>query len=258
MNRPTTKMIVLGAAAALTFSSTTVTAQDIQRFDDQAESDDGGGDVVLPGAPAPEQQEQQEQTTPQATDDSEDEESGDSEAPGSYRISVHNDPQGTSDQDDELDSLLSDDHTALYQGIIPGERDAVDHMDAAREAAEGGSNQITWVGFKPEDERTRVFFQSPRPVEYQIEEDAEAGELVVIFDSAEIPERNFTRFIDASHFDRAVERIEAEETGGGDVQVTFQMTEHLQPSTSVDGEYLYLDFPHDDGSDTEDATADAE
>ena len=256
MSRPTTKMVVLGAAAALTLSSTTVTAQDIQRFDDQVESDDGGGNVVLPGAPAPEQQ--QEQPAQQPADDTDGDDSEESGAVGSYRISVHNSPRGGSDRDGGADSLLSDDHTELYQGIIPGERDAVDHMQSAREAAESGSNQITWVGFKPEDERTRVFFQSPRPVEYQIQADSDAGELVVIFDSAQIPERNFSRFIDASHFDRAVERIEARETDGGDVQVTFEMRENVQPSTSVDGEYLYLDFPHDDGSDSEDVTADAE
>lgn len=259
--RPATRwLMVFGVSGALVFATTTAAAQNVQRFDDQA----GGGEetgVVLPGAPAPEQQQPEPQVVEQQPADGQEE--GQEGPAASYRVNVYQGggggaaapgytPGRTASQD-----LLNREDSELYQGIIPGDRDDIPHIQALREASQGEPTVISWVGFKPEDERTRVFFQSSSPVQYQVDEEFEDGKLVVTFDNATVPERNFTRFIDARHFDRTVERIEVEELRGGNVEVTLQLNEDLVPSTTTDGQYLYLDFPHEEPG-VDDATADAE
>ncbi len=249
MKSPTMLLIVMGTVGAVTLASTTADAQRIQRFDDSG-GDSGESAVHLPGAPAPEPVEQEVQYVDPPGEESESDGEGD-ETVGSYRISVHGEGAAPGQrQRGSSSELLSRDHTELYRGVIPGKRDDVEHLRGVKEDGKSSArpNPVTWVGFQPDSERTRVFFQSPRPVQYQLQEAFEEGELVVIFDNATIPERNFSRFIDASHFDRAVKRIEAEETRDGNVKVTLTMRENVEPSISTDGEYLYLDFPHTSGS----------
>ncbi len=250
-------MMVFGASATLVLASTTVTAQEVRTFDDQVEGEDM--DVALPGGPAPEQEQPEPQVIEQeaAPDQEGDEEAGPTP---SYRVNIHEGspgagtPGATGAGLADPSRFLEKDDSELYQGIIPGDRDDIPHIQALREAADGDPTVITWVGFKPEEDRTRVFFQSPDPVRYEVDDSFDDGKLVVTFEQALIPERNFTRFIDTSHFGRVVERIEVEELDGNDVKVTLELNQELLPDTEVDGEYLYLDFPHDAG----DATADAQ
>lgn len=256
MERPTKWLLVAGMAGVMSLSATTVAAQNVQTFDGEVDGD-GDQNVALPGAPAPEQQ-QSEEPAPrqqQADDEQEGQQQG---VHGSYQINIHGaDPGGQADRPGRADTqtLLSDDDTEVYQGVIPGERDEVGHIPS--DIDEGEPNRLTWVGFRPEDDKTRVFFQAPSPVEYQVREQFDDNELIVVFDHAEIGDRNFSRFIDASHFDRAVERIEARETDDGDVEVTLTMNEDVEPATQIDGEYLYLDFPYEQET-VDEAQADAE
>lgn len=254
MKRPTKWFVAIGLAGAMTVGAAAVSAQDIQRFDDDVDAE-GQQDVALPGAPAPEQ-EQPEQQVQQPQQTEEDEEGEGMHGTYQIRFGGADGPAGPADQPGRADVPMSDDLTELYQGVIPGERDEVGHVIA--DIDEGDPNPLTWVGFRPEDDKTRVFFQAPEAVQYQIREDFDENEIVVVFEHAEIRERNFSRFIDASHFDRAVERIEARETDDGNVEVTLTMNEQIEPSTEIEGQYLYLDFPHDDGADGAQADAEAQ
>ena len=258
MHTATRWMMTLGVTGALVLSSTVVTAQDVRTFDDQVDADEEM-EVAVPGAPAPQQDPPEPQVVEQEADA--DQEDGEAGPPGFHQVHMQGQtgtpgaapvPGGVLPQE-----LLEREENELYQGVIPGQRDDVDHLRALKEEAGDDPTVITWVGFRPEDDRTRVFFQSPQPVQYQVDEVRDGNQLSVTFERATIPERNFTRFIDASHFDRAVERIEVEELGGGDVEVTLQLNEDLVPATTIDGQYLYLDFPHEE-PELDDATADAE
>lgn len=162
----------------------------------------------------------------------------DSEVVGSYRIGIY----GRHDEQRarERQQLASLDPSELYRGVIPGKRDAVDHI----RSQPNGANPLTWVGFQPEESRTRVFFQSPRPLQYRVNRDAESGDLLVVFSNARITERNFSRLIDTSYFNRNVTRIEARERRDRSVEVRISLRENVEPSVSTDGQYLYLDFPH--------------
>ena len=159
---------------------------------------------------------------------------------GSYRIGIYGQSDRTSRENRAR--LAAMDPTELYRGVIPGKRDEVDHISAAA----GGEryNPLTWVGFQAESERTRVFFQAPRALQYRIGEDRETGDLLVTFSNARITERNFSRFIDASFFNRSVQRIEAREVRRGTVEVRITRRDGATPNVTVDGQYLYLDFPH--------------
>lgn len=254
MKSPTKLIIACGVAGVLTFSAFPADAQRVRTFDDQTQTE-GDAQMAIPGAPAPQQQQPEPQVIQQDAPPADAENDGDAR-PMSHRIRIHGaDPPQTA-----APELLSEEHTELYRGIIPGERDDVAHLKALKErtASDADPNPITWVGFQPEDERTRVFFQSPRPVQYQVQEALDEGELVVIFENAELPKTNFSRFIDARHFDRAVTRIEVSETGGGDVKVQLKMSEDVEPDISTDGEYLYFDFPHRTVDADDDARADAD
>ncbi len=248
MKSLTMMFLALGTAGVVTFASASADAQRVRTFDDQAGASGQEASVHIPGAPAPQQSGQEPQVIQQ--DDGDGESSDETVDAGSYQISLHG-QQPQRHRQAQRSELLSKEHTELYRGIIPGKRDEVAHMRWAQQrgAAANLPNPITWVGFQPEENRTRVFFQSPRPMQYQLQESAEANELVVIFSNAHIPSRNFSRFIDASHFGRVVERIEASEERGKRVKITLQMRERVEPNITTDGGYLYLDFPHQSSDD---------
>ncbi len=250
MKSPTKLLITFGVVGTLTLSAFDAEAQRVRTFGDDG---DGGqsSQVVVPGAPAPEQEPQEPQIIQQEPAPEESDE-GDA-PPTSHSIRMHSPTsQGAQSAAPEL---LSAEHTELYRGIIPGKRNEVEHLSEIKKrgSADRSPNPITWVGFQPEDDRTRVFFQAPRPVQYQVQGAPRDGELVVIFENAEIPKANFSRFIDTSFFNRAVTRIETTETRDGNVKVTLKMRRNLEPEISTDGEYLFFDFPHRAGDSGDDA-----
>ncbi len=255
MKKYSTRIIAACTAVGLvSLLAVDAEAQRVRTFDDQAESgESSGSQVAIPGAPAPEPQEQEVEV--QEAQPQEAEESGESDRPvGSYQIRVHGGATpGAAGGDVQR---LSAAHTELYRGIIPGERDAVAHL-----SGDDDLNRLTWIGFQPDADKTRVFFQAPDTISYQIQEAFdEQSELVVVFSDAEIAARNFSRFIDASHFGRVIERIETHEEGR-DIHVTLKMNQAVEPEVSTDEGYLYFDFPHqseDPDSEDEDPRADAQ
>ncbi len=228
------------AAGLITVSAMDAEAQRVRTFDDQAEgAESSESQIAIPGAPAPDPGEQEVEV--QQAQPTESEEDSDDTPTGSYQIRVHGATPGSGG---EPPRRLSREHTELYRGIIPGQRDEVEHLDKE------DLNRLTWIGFQPEDDRTRVFFQAPDTIAYDVQEAFdEKGELVIVFRDAEIGARNFARFIDASHFGRVVERIEAREDGS-DIHVVLTMNEAVEPDISAGEGYLYVDFPYEGSSET--------
>ncbi len=241
MKSPLLMLMVLGTIGAVTLASASADAQRVRTFDDQVDTEGQQG-VAIPGAPAPQPQPAEPAPAPTGDDAAGGEDGEDEASMGSYQISIYGQGQrGASG----IDAGRLQDPMQLYQGIIPGKRDFVSHLESARKQGEasGAPNQITWVGFQPDENRTRIFFQTPRPASYQVREAFAEGQIIVTFENARIAERNFSRFIDTSHFDRVVQRIETQETRGGNVQVTLTVSDNVEPSISTEGDYLYLDFP---------------
>lgn len=234
----TPRMLMIAATLAIAGVSVDAQAQTIKRYDDAG--DGSQSQIYIPGMPVP-----QPAQPASGGGEAQEEASEEGEDVGSYQISMY----GTRSQNmrrAETAQLANRPVGELYRGVIPGTRDELPHLsDARREGARADRpNQLTWVGFQPEETRTRVFFQSPRPMRYRVNQGmGEQPSLVLIFEDAEIPTRNFSRFVDASYFGRAVTRIDAREVGS-DVEVTLQLREQVEPKVSTEGEYLYVDFPY--------------
>ncbi len=225
---------------ALLLTSTVAEAQTIR-----SQSDSSGPTnvtVVRPGeATIPAQPAQRETSSGDAQAEASGDES--SAVTGSYRISLHG-TAGTREQERERQRILSLEADEIYRGVIPGKRDEVEHLRRAHEEGSRSDrpNNLTWIGFQPEEQRTRVFFQSPRPMEYQIQRDPDG--LVVTFQNATIPARNFSRLIDTSYFHRSVSQIEASQVGDRTVEVRLELRGSPEPTVRTEGKYLFLDFPH--------------
>lgn len=207
----------------------------------------GGGQVVYPGAPQPQQSQGGQQSSGQQKKQQKQGEE-DGEGPtANYAIKIHEPgefekPEAKEASDEDLD--LSDEK--MYGGIIPGVRDVVDHLQDAQESGQSrsGSNKLTWVGFNAEKERTRVFVQTARSADYDVERNRDDKTIVVRLDNTEISAKNFDRDIDASYFDRGIRGIDAERATGGDVTVEVRLDEYQDPDVEAEGNYIYLDFPY--------------
>ncbi len=247
MKSRTLMMMAIGVAGAMTLAAATSEAQTVRTYGDDGGGTTSGAQVHVPGAPVPQQQ-AQESPAPREGDG----ESSDDRPVGSYNIRMYG-TAGAQARQERTREVLARDHTELYRGIIPGKRDDIPHLERAKKDGERTDrpNPLTWVGFQPEETRTRIFFQSPRTMQYRLQESREGDNLIVIFDNASISTRNFSRFIDTSYFDRSIQRIEAAETRDGNVRVTLTMRDDVRPSVSTDGQYLYVDFPHQEREDDE-------
>ncbi|MFP4597880.1 MAG: AMIN domain-containing protein [Persicimonas sp.] len=247
------------SAAALALLATAFASPaDAQTIRNYGDSDSGGGsssgsssdsDSAQPWYPGMAQPEQSSGDDQQAQPEGEGE--GDEEGEGegeeedaigpSHRISVFSGKKSDPNAPRTTLDLAID---QLYRGVIPGTRDEVAHLARARESSSSGSNQLTWLGFRPDDEKTRVFFQTARDADYRIERDKQAHKVVIELDDTKIAARNFARFIDTSYFKRNVKRVEAKKAGSNKVEITIELDAFEQPTVRRDGTYVYLDFPH--------------
>ena len=254
-----TKVAALSMVAAGSFLCTSVTwtseasAQEIRRYGEQEGGDSsgasGGGTQqrqYYPGQPVPQSQNQGDQA--QGNQQSQSPE-GDGEGEGqeqaeSYEIRMFDPGGGKMKTDDSSKMRPSSKPEALYQGIIPGTRDIVEHLkDAVRDNEQKqGPNLLTWIGFQADDNRSRVFIQTARQPSYQVERRKDGRRVVVLLQDTEITTENFRREIDASYFDRNVRYLEAKSVDDTTVEVRIDLRHGESPEVSTDNGYLYLDF----------------
>jgi hypothetical protein len=163
------------------------------------------------------------------------------------------------ERDDKPRVTLELPEEKMYSGIIPGKRDKVEHLEKFYRDKNGRANRIVWVGFIPEQTRTRIFFQTTQSADYDwstVTEEDGSREIVLTFEKTRPSRYNFVRHIDASEYERSVERIDARKKGGT-VVYTIRLGEDAPtPKVSSEGKFLFFDFPHtskrEDG-DAEDA-----
>ena len=129
----------------------------------------------------------------------------------------------------------------IYRGIIPGKRDDLAHVDHKKPSSK--KNLITWIGFVPEKTRTRVFLQVNDELNYSESTSDDGSQIILTFENTKVENYNLMRFIDASHFDRSVKRIDASRKGKT-VTVTITVTPGSSPNISRKNNYIYLDFPY--------------
>lgn len=244
-------------------------AQTIRTYGDTQPSGNSGGQSSsgssaqgwYPGMPVPQQdsggQQQQQPAGQQQKQAGAQESEGESKIGPSHRITIFSGKTGGADQPRTTLDLAVD---QLYRGVIPGTRDSVSHLArAAKKGAKAGTpNRLTWVGFRPADEYTRVFFQTAREPDYTIRRSQDPALIEIKVENTKIAARNFSRFIDTSYFNRNVELIEADQVDRDTVKIVIKLETFEQPTVRNDGQFVYFDFPHDSPAKQagEDAVAD--
>lgn len=235
--------------AVLTFVSAAF-AQDIRRYgDDEGGGESGGGGNIegetrmfYPGQPVPQndsgqQNQQQAAQQEKAGESGEGGESGDMEA--SYEVRIY---KTAAQEEDEREAMRKKAPKELYNGIIPGTRDVVEHLDEEikRREAEGGS-LLTWLGFQAEEDKTRIFLQTSKKPRYNVDRQDDGKTIILTLESTDFSARNFQREIDASYFTRNPSMITAT-SGDGDIEIRIELRESESPKVTAEGKYLYLDF----------------
>jgi len=144
----------------------------------------------------------------------------------------------------------------LYRGVIPGMRDKVAHLSKAQAKGQNQANrnELTWLGFEPTDDYTRVFFQTARKADYNILRKQNPAQIEVTLSNTEIAARNFGRFIDTRYFGRNVRRVEATQLNASTLKIIIELEKFAQPTVRESDNYIYLDFPNDSAQ-TVDATS---
>ena len=210
-----------------------------------------GGAAWYPGMPAPDQgggqQGGQQAKGDQQGQQKQGEGEGEETIGPSHKISVYGggggDPRDSSAPRTTLDMAID----KMYRGIIPGKRDQVDHLREKDEqdSATLGPNRLTWIGFQPEDDKTRIFVQTSRRADYNMERKPAKKTLVLRIEDTKITARNFSRFIDTSYFDRNIQKITTKKAEDGAVEIHIEVSEMESPMIQQDGGYLYADFPYE-------------
>jgi len=71
----------------------------------------------------------------------------------------------------------------LYKGVIPGKRDEKDHISRSlnkkKKAARRVDNTLTWIGFRAEERRTRIFIQGTSTPSYDVVRDDTGSQITL-------------------------------------------------------------------------------
>lgn len=131
----------------------------------------------------------------------------------------------------------------LYTGIIPRVRDGLPHLRwYTRQANKARkSNRLTWIGYQRMSDKSRVFIQTGRSVEYEILKGQKGNELLVVLKNTRPSVYNFYRDMDCRWMHRSVGHIRSYRRGR-DTVVAIQMLSNVEFSLSADGQYVYVDF----------------
>lgn len=229
---------------------THASAQKIRRYDDMGSQGTGGAAVNTPGVSVQGATMQTGSAGAATTTNAGDKSAKDGEASGeemllgpSHAIQYSS---GMTQNADDAQKALNLAIDELYRGIIPGKRDQVEHLSNAQRAGADAThrNELTWVGFHPTDEVTRVFLQTARKAEYDVRRSTDPALIEIVISNTDIAAKNFTRNIDTRFFGRNVKRVETKKINPSTIKVTIDLGTFQQPTIRESGNYIYLDFPY--------------
>lgn len=126
-----------------------------------------------------------------------------------------------------------------YRGINPGVVDTV--RGKTNRAGRRGRVLVTWVGFRMEGDRGRVFIQTTAPVRYTLAPGAR-DEVIVDLENARLQSRNDGRKLDTSAFPTSVLSVNADQRDRSTTRVTIKLRTPGPYDMRQEGSYLFLDF----------------
>ncbi len=140
----------------------------------------------------------------------------------------------------------------IYRGIIPNTQNSLPHIAAAqrRGATANRANTLTWIGYQPFSDFSRIFLQTGRAAQYAVRPSPDGRTITIRLHNTQISLRNFYREVVAAGFGRSVNSIDARRGPDGSTEVIIEMAEdtrfEFEQGTSVeDGvtyHYLYMNF----------------
>ena len=140
----------------------------------------------------------------------------------------------------------------LYRGIIPNTQNSLPHIAAAqrRGATANRANTLTWIGYQPFADFSRIFLQTGRAAQYAVRPSPDGRTVTIRLHNTQISLRNFYREVVAAGFGRAVTSIDARRGPDGSTEVIIELADdaryEFEQGTSVeDGvtyHYLYINF----------------
>lgn len=243
----------LTALATLALFASPADGQEIRNYGNQGSDSGGGGggqntQTVYPGQPTPQSNQgssDRQSNEQQSRQQSKQGEKGD-EAMKSYEIRLHEDsesPRGQNRRSQKIDQPAN----KMYKGIIPGEREEVDHLKQDREEGKSPTkpNRLTWIGFQPKEDKTRVFIQMARQADYSVSREDDGKRIVLTLENAKVTAGNFRRHIDTRYFGRTVQRIDTKVVGDRTIELHISLAAPKSPSVEAKEDYLYVDFAYD-------------
>lgn len=137
--------------------------------------------------------------------------------------------------------------SAIYRGIIPSTHDTLPHIERYRRAAQASrrSNSLTWLGFQPFDEFTRVFIQTGRAAQPQLVTSPDGLTLTIRLPNTALSLSNFRRALETAWFGTAVSRVTTQRgpSGATDVVIELARDVRYEMTNSTSGaEYVFVDF----------------
>lgn len=120
-----------------------------------------------------------------------------------------------------------------YAGVTPGHRDEVDHI--ARRA-----NELTWLGFQPLADRTRVFIQTGTEARHAVIDEGDT--LRIVLHGTRVSDRNLRRSVDTRYFDRSVRSVTARAQGPQTTEIVIVRGTQARFTVERSGNYIYVDF----------------
>lgn len=172
----------------------------------------------IPGMPVPQQTETaasaSQDNTPKATN------SGDSGRISKVTVADPNAPAQAQPTPAAEQPVKIDNGTTGYKGVTPPSRLVPENQNTFTKTS---GNQLSWIGFMPEQGAHRIFIQTSQPTQYErLATPSDRVELLIA--NTKLAVSNNQRELDMSYFKTPFAKAKAERAGS-DVKVIVQLKE---------------------------------
>ncbi len=199
---------IIHLSAALFFISAPAFAQDASTT----------GIYYIPGMPVPQQSAPAAPTT--QGDSTKAANSGDSGRISKVTVADQNEQQTTPEPTPAEQLVKIDNGTAGYKGVTPPTRLVPENQKTFTKTA---GNQLSWIGFMPEQGAHRIFIQTSQPTQFErLATPSDRVEILIA--NTKLAVSNNQRELDMSYFKTPFAKAKAERAGA-DVKVVVQLKE---------------------------------
>lgn len=178
-------------------------------------AEDGGSVMYIPGMPVPQQTQAAPAASPSSTASGE---AGKSDS-GNIKVSKVS-KAGELDMGKPAPAAEPEVFEPVYKGVTPPKRLVPENESTF---TRDGGNQLSWIGFMPEEESHRIFIQTSTATTYERVASA-ADRVELLLSNTKLSVSNNNRELDMSYFKTPFSKAKAT-SQGNDVKVVVQLKE---------------------------------